>query len=280
MCENNKNDYIFYWYFIQSNNICSPRRIILIMLRTFSGTLWFGSSRQVSGWLQHHLNVQILCRQLGDGQGSNALLNPKVSTRIKPNQHSMIENNSSKFVLIWKLPRVPSIGPSGKLLCLWQTQNKLCCTCMATFHTCLTVGPIQLIISYYWRAPWSSSSVCLTTYLKEIRSLFLFTSAATASTSSITAGSGSWPWTSGKSSFVCSSSSKRFRSSRSSRSRKHSWLGGGCWRGRSSRPPVRASSSTRASSGTWKCATAFFRLKSSPASGHLYLKKVLVKVKW
>ena len=27
------------------------------------------------------------------------------------------------------------IGRSSKLLCLWQTQNKLCCTCMATFHT-------------------------------------------------------------------------------------------------------------------------------------------------
>ena len=28
------------------------------------------------------------------------------------------------------------IGPIGKLLCLWQTQNKICCTCMATFQTC------------------------------------------------------------------------------------------------------------------------------------------------
>ena len=42
------------------------------------------------------------------------------------------------------------IGPSGsKLLCLWQTQ-KLWSTCVATFHTCLSVGPIRL----YPRAPW------------------------------------------------------------------------------------------------------------------------------
>ena len=29
-----------------------------------------------------------------------------------------------------------------KMLCMWQTQNNWCWTCMATFHTCLTVGPI------------------------------------------------------------------------------------------------------------------------------------------
>ena len=34
------------------------------------------------------------------------------------------------------------IGPSGKLLCMWRTKNKICCTSMATFRTCLTVVPI------------------------------------------------------------------------------------------------------------------------------------------
>ena len=32
------------------------------------------------------------------------------------------------------------IGPSDKLLCLWQTQNNLCRTGVAKFHTSLTVG--------------------------------------------------------------------------------------------------------------------------------------------
>ena len=32
--------------------------------------------------------------------------------------------------------------------------KKLCNTCMAKFLGCLTVGPIQLLISFYYRAPW------------------------------------------------------------------------------------------------------------------------------
>ena len=40
------------------------------------------------------------------------------------------------------------ISPSGKLLCLWQAQNKFYYACMETFHTCLTVGPIWLLISF------------------------------------------------------------------------------------------------------------------------------------
>ena len=35
---------------------------------------------------------------------------------------------------------------------------------MAKFHTCLTVGPIQLLISFYFRAPWEGK-------LKEIDTL-------------------------------------------------------------------------------------------------------------
>ena len=40
-----------------------------------------------------------------------------------------------------------SIGPSGKLFC--KHLEKICSICMAIFHTCLTVGPIQLFISFY-----------------------------------------------------------------------------------------------------------------------------------
>lgn len=47
------------------------------------------------------------------------------------------------------------IGPSCKLFGLKHTKW-LCCTCMATFHTCLTIGLIQLLISFKWRAPWYS----------------------------------------------------------------------------------------------------------------------------
>ena len=36
------------------------------------------------------------------------------------------------------------IGHSGELLCWWQAQ-KICSTTMATFHSCLTVGPILLL---------------------------------------------------------------------------------------------------------------------------------------
>ena len=43
---------------------------------------------------------------------------------------------------------VGHIGPSRKLLCLCQTP-KICSTSMALFHTCLTVRPIQLFISFY-----------------------------------------------------------------------------------------------------------------------------------
>ena len=35
--------------------------------------------------------------------------------------------------------------------------KKLCNTCMAKFHSCLTVEPIQLLISLYSRAPWFSN---------------------------------------------------------------------------------------------------------------------------
>ena len=37
------------------------------------------------------------------------------------------------------------IGPSGKLLCMWQTPK-----IMATFLTCLTIGPIRLFILLYF----------------------------------------------------------------------------------------------------------------------------------
>ena len=47
------------------------------------------------------------------------------------------------------------IRPSTKLLCLCKTFSTVCSTFMALFHTCLTVGPIpiQLLISFYLRAP-------------------------------------------------------------------------------------------------------------------------------
>ena len=39
--------------------------------------------------------------------------------------------------------------------CVYGKPQKWYSTCMATFHTCLTVGPIQLFISFYKRAPLS-----------------------------------------------------------------------------------------------------------------------------
>ena len=44
------------------------------------------------------------------------------------------------------------IGPSGKFLCLLQNQN-ICSSWVAIFQTCLTLGPILLLISFYLRAP-------------------------------------------------------------------------------------------------------------------------------
>ena len=44
-------------------------------------------------------------------------------------------------------------------VCVFDSPEKLCSTCMPIFHTCLTVGPIQLFISFYSRAPWSNRSV-------------------------------------------------------------------------------------------------------------------------
>ena len=45
------------------------------------------------------------------------------------------------------------IGPSGTLLCLWQTKKILCSTWMVLFHACLIVGLIQFFTSFYYRAP-------------------------------------------------------------------------------------------------------------------------------
>ena len=38
--------------------------------------------------------------------------------------------------------------------CVYDKPKKFCYTNMATIHTCLTVGLIQLFISFYKRAPW------------------------------------------------------------------------------------------------------------------------------
>ena len=37
--------------------------------------------------------------------------------------------------------------------------KKMCNTCMASFYTCLTVGPIRLFIFCYLRAPWIVTSL-------------------------------------------------------------------------------------------------------------------------
>ena len=73
----------------------------------------------------------------------------KNMNNYKQKLHNFIE--SSNFISPdVKILLEGYIGPSGsKLLCLWQTQ-KLWSTCVATFHTCLSVGPIRL----YPRAPW------------------------------------------------------------------------------------------------------------------------------
>ena len=41
------------------------------------------------------------------------------------------------------------IGTSKKLLCFLLNPKKLCNTCMALSHSCLTIGPIKLFISFY-----------------------------------------------------------------------------------------------------------------------------------
>ena len=34
-------------------------------------------------------------------------------------------------------------------------QNFHCCTCLTTFHKCLTNGPLELFVSFYRTAPWA-----------------------------------------------------------------------------------------------------------------------------
>ena len=44
--------------------------------------------------------------------------------------------------------------PNRKVLFLWYWWS-----IMATFHDCLTIGPIQLFLSFYYRAPWPKATL-------------------------------------------------------------------------------------------------------------------------
>ena len=46
------------------------------------------------------------------------------------------------------------IGARRQAVVFMTKCQKMCSTCMATLHICLTIWPIQLFISFYQRAPW------------------------------------------------------------------------------------------------------------------------------
>ena len=67
-------------------------------------------------------------------------LNPTNSGTTRSNCQSMELFSSRR----WRLER-----PKQKAVVFMFNSNKLCKTCMAWFHWCLTVGPIQLLVSFY-----------------------------------------------------------------------------------------------------------------------------------
>ena len=47
-----------------------------------------------------------------------------------------------------------AVSAQAESCCVYVKTPKICKTCVAKIHTCLTFGPIQLLISFYLRAPW------------------------------------------------------------------------------------------------------------------------------
>ena len=72
--------------------------------------------------------------------------------------------------------------PKQKVVVFILNPKKLCNTCMAKFHSCLTVGPIQLFISFLY--PYWLSSIQLAHIFLQV-TLFHFSCL-------------SWPWYTGK----------------------------------------------------------------------------------